>query len=283
MAEEIANSTTAAPAASSATPVVEAAPPTGVTPAAESTVTPDSSKPESTPSAEPVKTEEPAKPEAKVPEVKADTLLGGEKKSEVKADDKPAEETKSEDKPAETKEGETKEPEIKLPEYEPFKLPEDVKFDSEKMGEFTKALAEFETTTKASHEEVQKFGQSLIDRHVAEVNSTLERYTQSLTDAWNKQKTDWKDAFIKDPEFANRTDTVVNAAIDAIGIYGGDSKQQQEFRELMESTGIGNHPAMIRLLSNIMLAKAEPKPLAAPMIAPKSGNSKLEKMYGKRA
>jgi len=283
MAEEIANSTPAAPAASSATPVVEAAPTVEATPVVEPTVTPDPSKPESTPSAEPVKTEteEPAKPEAtpeaKAEEKKADTLLGGEKKPEVKADDKPAE-AKPEETPSETKE-----PEIKLPEYEPFKLPEDVRFDQEKMGEFTKALAEFETTTKASHEEVQKFGQGLIDRHIAEVNSTLERYTQSLTDAWNKQKTDWKDAFIKDPEFANRTDTVVNAAIDAIGIYGGDSKQQQEFRELMESTGIGNHPAMIRLLSNIMLAKAEPKPLAAPKIAPKVGGSKLEKMYGRKA
>lgn len=207
-------------------------------------------------------------------DTKPETLLGGEKKATDAPDETKPEESPTE-KPVEPAEGEPP----PLPTYEPFTLPENVAFDTEKMGEFTKSLGEFEALTKSSHEEVQKFGQQLLDRHLAE----MQRYTESLTQAWEKQRNDWKEAFLKDPEFTNRTDTAVNSAIDAISVYGGDSKQQQEFRDLMESTGVGNHPAIIRLLSNVMVAKAEPKPLAAPQIATPKTASKIERMYGKKA
>ncbi len=219
---------------------------------------------ETAPAAEPALTE--TAPEA----AKSETLLGGEKTPE----EKPAEEKPAEEAPVETKEAE-----IETPVFEPFTLPEGATIDTEKMSEFTNSLAEFEKTTKASHEEVQKLGQQFLDRHIAE----MQRYTETLTHAWNKQKNDWKDAFLKDPEFANRSETVVNSAIDAIGVYGGNAKQQEEFRNLMESSGVGNHPAMIRMLSNVMLAKAEPKPLAAPQIASSAGVSKVQKMYGKKS
>lgn len=208
---------------------------------------------------------------------KPETLLGSEKKEPEKFTEEKPEEKPTEEKPVE--EAPKEEKPVELPTYEPFVLPESFVAEEAKMGEFTKTLAEFENTTKASHEEVQKLGQQLVNRHIDE----MQRYTESLTQAWNKQKNDWKDSFLKDPEFANRSDTVVNAAIDAIGIYGGDTKQQEEFRGLMESSGVGNHPAMIRLLSNIMLAKAEPKPLAAPQISSSARVSKVEKMYGKKS
>lgn len=227
-----------------------------------------------TPSVETPSVETPVAPEVVVPETApAETLLGAEKKpQETVAEEKPEGEAKTEEAASE----ETPLEEVALPEYEPFVLPEGIELEPEKLGEFTKTLAEFENKTKASHEEVQALGQSLVDRHIAE----LQRYTESLTHAWNKQKNDWKDSFLKDPEFANRTDTVVNSALDAIAVYAGDNKQQDEFRGLMETTGIGNHPAMIRLLSNIMLAKAEPKPLAAPQIAASVKGTKIERMYG---
>ena len=279
MADEIANSTPA-PAASTAASSAEAAASTE-TPAVQP-ASPDTT-PVVEPVVEPVKTDAPVETPktdtpAEAPKTeeakKAETLLGQEKKAEEKpVEVKP--ETKPEEKVAETKEAEIPQ----LPSYEPFTLPENIKFDEGKMDEFTKFLGEFESTNKLPHDAAQKLGQEMVDRHLAELN----RYTESLTTAWEKQKTDWKDSFAKDPEFSNRHDTVVNAAIDAIGIYGGNDAQQNEFRELMESTGIGNHPAMIRLLSNITLAKAEPKPLAAPTIAPKGGNSKIERMYGKKS
>ncbi len=243
------------------------------TPAAPAAPPAPPAEPQETPSDEGAKGAETTIETTEAPKV--ETLLGAEKKAEEKPADevKPSEEPKAEEKSVEPE----KAPES--PVYEPFTLPENVTFDAEKMGEFTKTLSEFETTAKVPHEEMQKLGQQMVDRHIAE----MQRYTESLTHAWNKQKTDWKDSFLKDPEFTNRTDTVVNAAIDAIGIYGGNEKQQGEFRKLMEDTGVGNHPAMIRMLSNMMLAKPEPKPLAPPQNASPVRESKISKMYGKKS
>ncbi len=206
------------------------------------------------------------KAEVKVEQPKPETLLAQEK-------EKPAAEVKVEEKPVEVK---TEIP-LEQPKYE-WKLPEGVNVDAAKMGEFDKMLGDFQISAKIPQEEVQKLGQQMLERHTAE----MQRYTESLTQAWNKQANDWKESFLKSPEFANRTDTVLNSAIDAINTYGGDAKQQQEFRDLMESSKIGNHPAMIRMLSNIMLAKPEPKPLAAPQIATHVKRSKVETMYGKK-
>lgn len=261
MADEIANSLLVA----STEPSVEATPSVPVetvvteTPVIETPV--EKSAPETPAESTMPEIPEPAKPE---------TLLASEKKAEESVA-----EIKTEETPAEV----TAEPEVApLPTFEPFTLPEGVTFDETKMGEFTKELGEFSINSKADQAEVQKLGQRMVERHVEE----LQRYTESLTNAWNKQKNDWKDSFLKDPEFTNRTDTVVNSAIDTIAVYGGDTKQQNEFRDLMESTGIGNHPAMIRLLSNVMLAKVEPKPLAAPQIASSAKASKISKMYGNK-
>lgn len=267
MVDEIV-SPTSAPAASPDSISAEAVPSVVETP-----TTPDA------PVAEPVVS--PSLEKTDVPVVEKsepETLLGSEKKPEVMVEEK-----KPNEKISETeikKENETP----TLPVYEAFKLPEGISQDDKKISDFTKALGEFEQNSKAPHEEVQKLGQSLVDRHVAEVKETMDRYTKSLTDAWNKQKNDWKESFLSDPEIGgNRHETVVNSAVDAIGIYGGSEKQQSEFRDLMEKTGVGNHPAMIRLLSNVMIAKAEPKPLAAPMIAKPVQMSKVQKMYGKKA
>lgn len=272
MADEIANSTPASVASTETSPQEATVVPLAATDTLE-VVTPT---PEAVPDAPVEKTSEipPAETDALVEKAVPETLLAGDKKVQAaEPEEKPAEEVKPTDAPEE------KPVEVELPAFEPFTLPENATFDNEKMSEFTKSLGEFEITTKAPHEEMQKFGQQLVERHVAE----LQRYTESLTQAWNKQKNDWKESFLKDPEFANRSDTVVNAAIDAISVFGGDTKQQQEFRELMEQSGVGNHPAMIRMLSNVMLAKAEPKPLAAPQIATSERSSKIQKMYGKKA
>jgi hypothetical protein len=193
-------------------------------------------------------------------------------------EEKPVEakaEVKTEEAPVEVK---TEEAVIEQPKYE-FKFPEGVTVDDAKIGDFTQMLGEFETTAKVPHEEVQKLGQQMVERHIAEV----QRYTESLTQAWEKQANDWKDSFLKSPEFANRTDTVLRSAQNAIDTFSGDAKNAQEFRDLMESSKVGNHPAMIRLLSNVMLAKAEGKPLAAPQIATPARESKITKMYGKKS
>jgi len=168
-----------------------------------------------------------------------------------------------------------------LPTYEPFTLPDDIQLDENTLGEFTQTLAEFETLTKADHAEVQKFGQELVTRHIAEVQNAVQRLNESYAATWEKQKNDWKESFVNDPEIGgNRQETTISSALEFIRTHGGTDAHQADFRKLMDETGIGNHPAMIRILANAMEAKREGKPLPASQPIP-SQRSKVNTRYGK--
>lgn len=166
------------------------------------------------------------------------------------------------------------------PVYEPFKLPENVKVDNERIGEFTNILSALELKGKADHAITQEVGQQLLDFHVNELQKYTTEYNEYLQTTHNKQVVGWKDEFLADPVIggANK-DTTVTAALEFIRTHGGSEQEQQEFRSLMETTGIGNHKAMIRLLANAQIALKEGSPLAAqkpPIVA----KSRVTTMYG---
>ncbi len=273
----------ASPATSTAS---DAAP--SVAPAESATPSNETAPVTNTPAAEKVPEVEKVAETAPVAEPKkAETALGADPKAETPKDKAP------EAKPEDTKSAEaaaTEEPKKEeasqsdepapLPSYEAFTLPENITLDSEKLVEFTKDLGEFQNATKADQKAVQEFGQKLVDRHVAEVQETLKRRDEYYVATWEKQKSDWKEAFENDPEIGgNRKETTVNAALEFIRTHGGNEEQQKEFRDLMESTGLGNHPAIIRMLANANLAKAEGKPLPAAKPAPQN-TSKVARRYG---
>lgn len=216
-------------------------------------------------------------PEAPIPPAapaeKATSLLGTA--LEVKpAEDKPAEIKVDAEKKEEG--GQSGEP-APLPVFEAFTLPEDFSSDGTRLDEFTKELADFETATKADHAMLQAFGQKLVDRHVAEV----QRLNDFYKTAFENQKNDWKQSFEKDPEIGgNRAQTSINAAIQFIETHGGSTEQKAEFRSLMNTTGVGNHPALIRILAkaNAVLAEGKPLPGTKP---PAASTSKVERRYGK--
>lgn len=203
------------------------------------------------------------------------TVLGAEPPKAV-------EPVKSPDAPVEIKKEEVAqsvEP-APLPTYEAFKLPEGFTFADDKLSEFTKELGEFQNLTKADQAEMQKFGQKLLDRHISGVQETVTRLNEQYANAWEKQKVDWKEAFQKDPEIGgNRQETTVQAALQFIRTHGGTEAQQQEFRQLMESSGLGNHPAMIRMLAKASMNMSEGKPLPATKPEPQA-TSKVAKRYG---
>jgi len=219
---------------------------------------------------------DPIKPDAAPAEVKPTEDKVEAKPEEIKPEEKKPEAEASEKK---DEASQSVEP-APLPSYDAFTLPEGVTVDNERLTDFTKTLAEFETLTKAPHAEVQKFAQGLVDRHVAEVQDTVKRLNESYVNAWQKQVNDWKDAFEKDPEIGlNRRDTTLAAANEFISTHCGNEAQQAEFRGIMQTSGLGNHPAMIRTLANAMNAYREGKPV--PAAAPVKGIlSKIEKRYG---
>lgn len=258
----------------SVTPVVESAP---VTP----TVTPVESPAVVTEA--PVAVEIPIAPEST--SIVGDALAAPEVEKPIEVKPPEGEQPKVEgepDKPAEENkpEGQSDEP-APPPTYEAFTIPDDVSLEPERLKEFTDILGEFEGKTKADHAFVQEFGQKAVDFHVSEVKKTVEALNRSLAESWENTKTEWKDSFMKDPEIGgNRWQTTVDAASSFIRTHGGTAEQQSEFRKLMDMSGVGNHPAMIRLLASAGRAMSEGRPLAAssPVSPPKS---KVATMYGK--
>lgn len=164
------------------------------------------------------------------------------------------------------------------PSFEAFKLPEGVNLDAERLKQFTDVLGKFEQDTKAGHELVQKFGQEAVDFHLNELKAALDTQTKFYQEHWDKTVTTWKDEFLADTEIGgNKFQTTVDAARAFIRDYGGTPAQQKELRDIMQSSGLGNHKAVIRAFANATKAMAEGKPLTAtkPVTAPKSRTATL--------
>lgn len=270
-------STTPPPAASTQAPIVSSPAPAPAVeapaPAPVETPAPAVEAPVTTPAQAPEAPKSAVTPLGGLPEpVVAPAAEGAT--SETKAGEKPAEEA------VKKEEGSQSAEPAQLPTFEPFNLPEGIVPDADGFGNLTKMLGEFENLTKADHAEVQKFGQGLVDRHVGQLNKTIQKVAEFWTTNWEKQKTDWFEKFKADPEIGgNRMDTTVAAARQFIVTHGGTPEQQQEFRELMNASGVGNHPAMIRMLAKANLALSEGKPLpAATPMGEKKG--KVQTLYG---
>lgn len=170
------------------------------------------------------------------------------------------------------------------PTYDTFTLPEGVTLVPERVQEFTSLLTKLETEGKADHATVQKFGQEAVNFYVAEVQKAVTEINSNLQNSWKQQKNEWKETFLKDPEIGGeRSQTTVDSALKFVRTHGGTAEQQQEFKSLMETSGLGNHPVMIRLLARAGEAMSEGKPLAAQKPATTSVRSKVQTMYGKLA
>lgn len=235
---------------------------------------------------EPAKTE--AIVEAPVADKALETPAETPKTEEAKTDAKPAEDAKKDpaveaDKAPDAKKEEaaqSAEP-APLPTYESFKFPDDITPDEKGLSTFTTLLGELEIA-KGDHAKTQEVGQKLVDYYVAEQQNNLKRQADYFVSLFDKQKTTWKDAFLKDPEIGGeRWETSANAAKEFISTHGGSEDQQKELRQLMEATGVGNHPAMIRIFAKAMKVMGEGKPLPAVKPEASMPKSKIERRYGK--
>lgn len=214
------------------------------------------------------------------------TVLGGDnetKQTTNTADPKAAEKATSEaaDGTKEITEGGQSDNPAPPPQYEAFQLPENIVIAPERLTEFTSLLASLETEGKADHARVQEFGQKAVNMYAEALKHQVEATSKAYKDAFDAQKTSWKDQFMKDPELGgNRSQTTIDAAQSFIRTHGGTEAQQKEFRELMNTTGLGNHPIMIRLLANAGKTMQEGRPLAATKPVPSTPKSKLNTLYG---
>lgn len=133
-------------------------------------------------------------------------------------------------------------------EYADFTLPEGVKLDDAKLGEFKTIAAE----AKMPQEHAQK----LVDLYAAEIKQVQEAPLR----AWNDLQKQWREEVISDPEIGG-ANLDKNLATIKGGLNALLGEQAKSFFEALNVTGAGNNPAIVRGL----LKAAAPHAPATPV------------------
>lgn len=142
--------------------------------------------------------------------------------------------------------------------YDDFNLPEGVEIDSETMT----SAAELFKEAGLSKEQAQKF----VDMQVA-LNERSNASNEAVRDGWLESAK-------SDKEYGgDKFDESVGIAVQAVKKFGNP-----ELEKMLNETGVGNHPEMIRLLKRVGDLTREDNPLN-PGNPPAAELSTLEILY----
>jgi antitoxin component of RelBE/YafQ-DinJ toxin-antitoxin module len=133
------------------------------------------------------------------------------------------------------------EPEGAPEKYEDYKVPDGYTLDTEVR---TKADGIFKGMGLT-----QKEAQSLVDFYIAETKEVFEAPFK----AYNDMKEQWRQDALNHPELKGKLakDGDVQTRISRALSQMNDAPLEAEFRQMMELTAAGNHPAFIRVLYNL--------------------------------
>lgn len=189
------------------------------------------------------------------------TLLESfDKSEETPAVEVKTEEAKTEEKPAEIKaeepvvEAKVEEPKVeeKAPEVEKpveadtapiayeFKLPEQLKDDSDRMAAYTGVLAEARVPPEA--------GQKLLDMHATAMQDYATKVANDQMKVWNDTRADWRKQVLADQQLGGAGHQTAMGAIARMRDLFVGEKERPAFDEFLRITGAGDHPAFLKLL-----------------------------------
>lgn len=117
--------------------------------------------------------------------------------------------------------------------YADFKVPDGFTLDAEVSKEAGTIFKDLNLS--------QDSAQRLVDFYV----SKTQEAAQQPFKTWENMQKEWRDAVSKDQEIGGKlaeVKTTVSRAIDSLG----DAKLAADFREAMDITGAGNHPAFVK-------------------------------------
>ncbi|WP_407201306.1 peptidase [Citrobacter werkmanii] len=193
---------------------------------------PAASEPAASTGDNPAPAGDPAKPE-------------GDKSQPGAEGDKPREEKPADgDKPEEKKPGEDKEQKQEgAPEKYEFTAGEGVELDTEALKDFEPVARDLNLT----NEQAQK----LVDAYP----KILAGVQQRQAEAWQKQTEGWAETVKADKEIGGDKLTAnLSAAQRALEQFG-----DPELKEYLDSTGLGNHPALVKAFIKVGKAMSEDK------------------------
>ncbi|KJX24912.1 peptidase [Enterobacter hormaechei] len=187
---------------------------------------------------------EPAAPAADAPAPAADPAKPEGDKPQPGADgDKPQEDKPADgDKPAE-KPGDKEQKQEGAPEKYEFQAGEGVELDAEALKDFEPVARDLNLT----NEQAQK----LVDAYP----KILAGVQQRQAEAWQKQTEGWAETVKADKEIGGDKLTAnLSAAQRALEQFG-----DPELKEYLDSTGLGNHPALVKAFIKVGKAMSEDK------------------------
>ena len=127
--------------------------------------------------------------------------------------------------------------------YTDFTLPEGMEMDAGVLGEFTGLAKELNIP--------QESAQKLIDLQAKIATQQAEAYQAAVL----KQGEQWAAAVKNDPELGGENyDKSVASAVKVIQAFGDDG-----LRDLLNSTGLGNHPALFKFCHRLSQSISEDK------------------------
>lgn len=174
---------------------------------------------------------------------------------------------------AQTETKDEKAPEGAPEKYE-FKAPEGMVLDEA-------AVTAFEPWAR-KHNLTQEAAQELVDLYAAQVGTSVKQFQ----DAVAKQREDWMTFTKADPELGGHKLAETRLAVQrGMERYKKDNAAgHKELSELMDSTGIGNSPAVIRLMAWVGKAMAEDTIVTSTGTTPEDDNSpgaRAQRMFAK--
>lgn len=153
-----------------------------------------------------------------------------------------------------------------LPETYELTPPEGMELDTELLGEATPVFHEL----GLGNEQAQKL--------VPLAGRLIEKHETRKADEFNAIKADWAKSAQNDAEIGGknwkRTQANAARALDHFGAEAGS-----DFRKLLDETGLGNHPVMIRMFSKIGEAVGEDGLFPRDPNGPALKKSREEELY----
>lgn len=143
--------------------------------------------------------------------------------------------------------------------YADFTMPEGVEVDPAMLGEFNAVAKELGLT--------QAQAQKLVDLQTKAAAAGETGRGEQLQKMIEAQQNAWANEVKNDPELGGaKFDQTISTAVKAVSTFFGD-----DFRTLLNESGIGNHPALVRGMHKIGLALSEDK-----LVIPGSDSSVTE-------